>query len=105
MPPRERRWKPGQSGNPAGRPKGTSTSFESTIERELSKRVDGDPLKGDKGRISRRTRIARTFLDRVEAGDPRLTKLLLERLWRIPTEPPNLSSPIVVVMDNDDLQA
>ena len=35
-PPKEHRWKPGQSGNPSGRPKG-SISFDALLRRELAK--------------------------------------------------------------------
>ena len=47
VPPVETRWKPGQSGNPNGRPKGAATSFERVLEQELERHVPGDPNPGD----------------------------------------------------------
>lgn len=104
-PPKEHRWKPGQSGNPRGRPKGALTSLERIVERELARKVDGDPSLGDRGRISRRTRLVRGMLDRVEAGDAKLTRLLLDRVWPITDGPEEANRPIVIVMDDQDLRA
>ncbi len=46
IPPGETRWKPGQSGNPKGRPKGAATSFERVLEQELDRQVEGDSALG-----------------------------------------------------------
>lgn len=81
IPPLETRWKPGQSGNPNGRPKGAATSFERVLEQELDRQVDGDPTLGDDGRISRRRRLVRALLAAVERGDPWAVRLAFERIW------------------------
>ena len=81
IPPVETRWKPGQSGNPKGRPKGAATSFERVLEQELERQVDGDPTLGDDGRISRRRRLVRALLAAVERGDPWAVRLAFERVW------------------------
>jgi hypothetical protein len=81
IPPPETRWKPGQSGNPKGRPKGAATSFERILAQELDRQVDGDPTLGDDGRISRRRRLVRALLAAVERGDPWAVRLAFERVW------------------------
>ena len=84
VPPPETRWKPGQSGNPKGRPKGAATSFERVLEQELDRQVDGDLTLGDDGRISRRRRLVRALLAAVERGDPWAVRLAFERVWPEP---------------------
>ena len=81
IPPVETRWKPGQSGNPKGRPKGSATSFERVLEQELDRQVQGDPTLGDDGHISRRRRIVRALLAAVERGDHWAVRLAFERVW------------------------
>ena len=81
IPPPETRWKPGQSGNPNGRPKGAATSFERVLEQELDRQVAGDPRLGDEGRISRRRRLVRALLAAVERGDSWAVRLAFERVW------------------------
>lgn len=102
IPPIEHRWQKGRSANPAGRPRGSQDSFGAIIERELARRVDGNPALGDRGRVSRRTRLARAILDRAEAGDGRLAKLVLERLWPAPVNGRDLTQPVVVLFDDQD---
>ncbi len=81
VPPRETRFKPGESGNPNGRPKGAATSLERILEQELERLVDGDASLGDQGPITRRRRLVPAFLDSIEGGDARAAKLLLDRVW------------------------
>ena len=81
VPPRETRFKPGQSGNPKGRPKGALTSFDCLLEQELERMVDGDPSLSDGVRISRRRRLVRSLLDSIERGDFRAAKPFLDRIW------------------------
>jgi hypothetical protein len=81
IPPVATRWRPGQSGNPRGRPKGAATSFERVLEQELERQVDGDPTLGDDERISRRRRLVRALLAAVERGDPWAVRLAFERVW------------------------
>ena len=64
MPPIGRRWKKGQSGNPAGRP--PDLLREATL-----KRIGVD-------------RIAELAAERMEAGDARVIGAVLDRLWPKP---------------------
>lgn len=80
IPPVETRWRPGESGNPNGRPKGSKTSFERILEQELDRLVAGDPDL-DGGRITRRRRLVRALLSAVERGDPWAVRLAFERIW------------------------
>ncbi len=61
------RWKPGQSGNPAGKPKGT-VSLAYALQRLLKK----EPEKLEA--------VARTLVDAAIAGDVAAARLLFERL-------------------------
>lgn len=45
LPPVETRWKPGQSGNPNGRPNGAKDGVVACLRRELKKRAPADVLK------------------------------------------------------------
>ncbi len=104
VPPRQTRWRPGESGNPKGRPKGAATSLDRILEQELERLVEGDPSLGDEGRISRRTRIVRALLDAIEGGDARAAKLLLDRIW--PAQPTKEQKPAVILhFDAQDLDA
>ncbi len=106
VPPPETRFKPGESGNPNGRPKGAATSLDRVLERELERLVEGDPSLGDDGRISRRLRLVRALLDAFEGGDARAGKLLFDRIWPVPVAKEE-SKPAVqfVLVDAQDLEA
>ena len=53
-PPKQSQFKPGQSGNPAGRPKG-STNLKTKIDKELRKPIsvvkNGKPIRMTKGDV------------------------------------------------------
>jgi Family of unknown function (DUF5681) len=74
-PPKEFRFKPGQSGNPKGRPKG-STSVDAKIKKELDKLVtvhkNGKSLRMTKLEIG-----VMRLVDRFMAGDPKSTAAIL----------------------------
>ena len=105
VPPPGNRWRPGESGNPKGRPKGAATSLDRVLEQELARLVDGDPDVGDKRRISRRRRLVRTLLKATEDGDARAAKLLLDRVWPIPSTKDATKSDIILHFDAQDLEA
>jgi hypothetical protein len=71
---RATQWKPGQSGNPAGRPK--RESFESIVQRLL----DLDHPNKDVD-CSRREYIARQFVDMMEGRNDKVLKEFADRVW------------------------
>lgn len=67
-PPEEHRFKPGQSGNPKGRPKGTS------ITARLRKVVEED----DAGKVA--DALVKSAIDAAKTGDFRFWKEIVDRL-------------------------
>ena len=80
IPPKEHQFKPGQSGNPAGRPDGSknlSTILRDMLEEEIDVKVD------DTGRKERRKfseLIIRKLIKRASDGDPRAIKEIFDRI-------------------------
>jgi hypothetical protein len=74
-PPRSRQFKPGQSGNPAGRPRGTK-NFATALEQELNARVTVTE-NGRRRRISKRVVIAKHLVNKAAGGDLKAIPLLL----------------------------
>ena len=74
-PPRSRRFKPGQSGNPNGRPRGAK-NFAVAIEQELVTRVTVTE-NGRRRRISKREVIAKHLVNKAAGGDLKAIPLLL----------------------------
>jgi Family of unknown function (DUF5681) len=74
-PPKQFQFKPGQSGNPKGRPKGSS-SFEDKVQKELSKLVtvnkNGRPVKMSKLDVG----VTR-LVDRFMTGDLKSTAIII----------------------------
>ena len=67
-------FKPGQSGNPAGRPK--RESFESIVARVLEEKVPGTDMK-------KREAMARVFIDMLLNRNPAMMKEFLSREWPV----------------------
>ena len=74
-PPRAMQFKPGQSGNPAGRPRGAK-NFATAIEQELDARVTVTE-NGRRRRISKREVIAKHLVNKAASGDLKAIPLLL----------------------------
>jgi hypothetical protein len=74
-PPKQFQFTPGQSGNPKGRPKG-STSFEDKVQKELSKVVtvtkNGKPAKMSKLDVA-----VKRLVDRAMTGDLKSTAIII----------------------------
>lgn len=92
------RFRPGQSGNPAGRAPGKS--LEQVVGELLAEAVV-DPKTGDA--MVRRELIGRALLAQASAGKPHAMKLLVERMWPKRTiHEVNTSGQLVVVFDDQD---
>jgi Family of unknown function (DUF5681) len=74
-PPRSTQFRPGQSGNPAGRPQGAK-NFATAIEEELQARVIVTE-NGKRKRISKRQVIAKHLVNKAASGDLKAIPLLL----------------------------
>jgi hypothetical protein len=74
-PPSNTRFKPGQSGNPGGRPKGAK-NFSTAIEDALRARVTVTE-NGKRRRLSKREVIAKRLVNRAAEGDLRALPLVL----------------------------
>jgi len=74
-PPSRTRFKPGQSGNPRGRPRGAK-NFVTAIEGELRARVTVTE-NGRRKRVTKREVIAKRLVNRAAEGDLRAIPLLL----------------------------
>jgi hypothetical protein len=74
-PPRSTQFKPGQSGNPAGRPRGAK-NFATAIEDELRVPVTVTE-NGKRKRISKREVIAKHLVNKAASGDLKAIPLLL----------------------------
>lgn len=74
-PPANTRWKPGQSGNPKGRPKQIK-DFDALLDRELS-----EPLRitenGVSRLVSKREVLLKTVVNKALKGDPSALRMLL----------------------------
>jgi len=66
-PPKHSQFKPGQSGNPKGRPKGAK-GFEATLAKELASKVSVT-IKGKTKEISRADAIVKRIMDQALKGD------------------------------------
>src|SRR5260221_2753243 len=76
-PPRSRQFKPGESGNPAGRPRGAK-NFATAIEQELNSRVIVNE-NGRRKRISKREVIAKHLVNKAAGGGLQAIPLLLNQ--------------------------
>lgn len=77
-PPKNTRFKPGQSGNPRGRPR-KNRSVEALIKRELDSIV---VLKegGRELRMSKREALVKQLVNRAVSGDPKAMQFVLAHL-------------------------
>ncbi|ANY18626.1 hypothetical protein A6F68_00090 [Tsuneonella dongtanensis] len=80
-PPRQSRWKKGQSGNPSGRPKGTR-GLKTDLRAELISRMEismnGKRVSGTKQQL-----MLRTLTARAAAGDVKATRILIDLVLQV----------------------
>ncbi|MEP2827835.1 DUF5681 domain-containing protein [Parvibaculum sp.] len=85
-PPKAHRWKPGQSGNPKGKRKGTK--HLSTIVRELAERsVVAQDANGRRSRLSRAEATLLVAFNKATLGDIRAIQVVLNLLKEYMPEP------------------
>ncbi len=77
-PPRSTRFRPGQSGNPRGRPKGAQGVRE-FVARALGERVEAKE-NGRRRRISKLEAMVKQLINRAAGGDPRATQFVFALL-------------------------
>lgn len=77
-PPRLTRFKPGESGNPRGRPRGAKT-LALLLDEDLKQPVTKNE-NGRRRRISKQAAIVKHMVNKALSGDPRLLQLLLNEL-------------------------
>jgi hypothetical protein len=104
-PPRHTRFKPGQSGNLKGRPKGTK-NFATVMDKELSTKIEVTE-NGRRRRISKREAIVKQTVNKAASGDPKATVVLLNeaRFHESQNQSPVAHTPVLgpedqMVMDN-----
>jgi hypothetical protein len=77
-PPKHTRFKPGQSGNPGGRPKG-SKSFKSVLQDELSQQVNLTE-QGVMSKVTKMEALAKRLVGDALSGSPRALAELLKQV-------------------------
>jgi hypothetical protein len=85
-PPEDRRFQPGRSGNPKGRPK-SETNADAIIARELNKEIM-IYLDGARSTVTRREAIVLQLLRKAIQGDVRALTIALRELRKIEPKPP-----------------
>jgi hypothetical protein len=74
-PPKVSQFKPGQSGNPKGRPRG-ARNFATALDEELKARI-AVTENGKRRMISKRQAVAKQLVNKAVTGDPRAIPILL----------------------------
>jgi hypothetical protein len=104
-PPRQTQFKPGQSGNAKGRPKGAK-NFATVFEKELRTPIDVTE-NGKRKRMSKREAVAKQAVNKAVTGDPKAIVVVLNeaRFYENQNQLPVPQDAIVspedqIVMDN-----
>jgi Family of unknown function (DUF5681) len=96
-PPLHTRFKPGQSGNPNGRPKKKGATFAESIERELNTSITVVEA-GKRRRITKLEAIVKQQTNKAVNGDPKATALLLSAIERRESDALDTLSPVLHAM-------
>jgi hypothetical protein len=99
-PPRKTQFRKGQSGHPAGRPKGTP-NFVTALERALSEAVVVNEG-GQRHTISKLEATVKQLVNKATLGDPRATQQLLGVLKVIDSEPSESSPANLNITKTDE---
>jgi Family of unknown function (DUF5681) len=107
-PPQASRFKPGQSGNPKGRPKG-SNNIHLELEAELSEKIcvreDGQELQ-----ISKRRALIKALIAKAIRGDTRAALAVIELSAKLDSEPaeepemPKALQPLLDIIVEDEIR-
>src|SRR5215203_5373449 len=101
-PPVSTRFKPGRSGNPRGRPKG-SKSLDQVLRQALDRRVP-DPRRGGRHTVSMIELIVEGLVFAAAKRDPRMVRLLLALMDRYaPSETPKVDPEEIRAADREIL--
>lgn len=87
-PPMETRFRPGRSGNPKGRPRGSKNS-----DQILLKLLDARVFLGGHRKISRREAMLRKLVDQAVGGDMNAISTLWKLMRELDTKPEPESTP------------
>jgi hypothetical protein len=86
-PPQHTQFKPGQSGNPKGRPKKTASLTE-IVAKEVRRKIQ-IVINGKRKRVSVLEAIVKQHLSKAAAGDPKSVAILFGQLKEAPPETRN----------------
>jgi len=86
-PPVHTRFKPGQSGNPRGRPSGKKSIVRLLLE-ALEEQAQFVAADGKRRKIAKRRLGVARLADRFAEGDPHATRIVLDLLWQVERRTP-----------------
>lgn len=91
-PPKEYEWKEGESGNPAGKPKGT-LSFKTIIKKWMEAKMDEvDPETGETVKMTLADIITLKQFQKAKKGDTRAYEVLKNHIEALPKQGIDLTS-------------
>jgi hypothetical protein len=100
-PPVDKQFKPGKSGNPAGRPKGArnfAADFAEELREQMTLREGGRELT-----ISKQRALVKVLLDKALSGDIRAMALIAQLSTKLDQEPAEEKTAALVVLDDATL--
>ena len=101
-PPKDTRFKKGQSGNPKGRPKGAKNTA-TVLAEELAEMIDITEG-GVKKRVSKREAIIKSLVAKAAKGDLKAATIIMDKIAQPLHEDQGDSGPIPFTIDLGDLE-